>query len=168
VQGETEFVTPAELLVFLQDFFRESLDLFQARERVAESVSAYDANNAYQQVLGRQEVHLQWLADAIAALGGKPVESGGRREPAKPGRDASRGQIDSDVRDQSAFIERWTPRLEAVTNARDRKMLNLIVGEMKEHLRALQQAGEGRTDVLGRHADGKILRGQVMAARPKN
>jgi hypothetical protein len=47
-------------------------------------------------------------------------------------------------------------------------MLNLIVGEMKEHLRALQQAGEGRTDVLGRHADGKILRGQVMAARPKN
>jgi hypothetical protein len=56
----------------------------------------------------------------------------------------------------------------AVTNARHRKMLELILGEMTEHLRVLQQAADSRTDLLGRHSDGKVLRGSVMAARPKN
>ena len=55
-----------------------------------------------------------------------------------------------------------------VTNARHRKMLELILGEMQEHLRVLQQAADSRADLLGRHSDGKILRGSVMAARPKN
>ena len=59
-------------------------------------------------------------------------------------------------------------RVAAVTNARHRKMLELILGEMKEHLRVLQQALEGRTDLLGRHTDGKVLRGEVMATRPRN
>jgi hypothetical protein len=161
-------VTPAELLAFLQDFFRETLDLFHARETIARSVAAYDANNGYQQVLGRQDVHLQWLADAIVALGGTPPESGGSGETAKPGRDGARAQIDADARNQQAFVDRWIPRVESVTNARNHKMLNLILGEMKEHLRVLQQAAEGRTDILGRHSDGKVLRGHVMAARPKN
>ena len=65
-------------------------------------------------------------------------------------------------------MDRWTPRVAAVTNARHRKMLELILGEMKEHLRVLQQAAESRADLLGRHSDGKVLRGSVMAARPKN
>jgi hypothetical protein len=162
-------VSPAELLTFLQDFSRETLDLFMARQAIARSVSGYEANNAYQQVLGRQDVHLQWLGDAIAALGGTPVDLTDRKgEPAKVGREEPRTLIESDVRNQQAFIERWTPRVASVTNARDRKLLELILGEMKEHLRALQQAAEGRTDVLGRHTDGKVLRGHVMAARPKN
>ena len=58
--------------------------------------------------------------------------------------------------------------LDTVTNARQRKLLHLILGEMKEHLRVLEQASEGRADLLGRHSDGKVLRGSVMAARPKN
>ena len=32
----------------------------------------------------------------------------------------------------------------------------------------LLPAAERRSDVLGRHADGKVLRGTVLAARPKN
>jgi hypothetical protein len=168
VQGETEFVTPAELLAFLQDFFRETLDLFHARQTIARSVAAYDANNGYQQVLGRQEVHLQWLADAIAALGGTPSDPGAPGDAATPARDGATAQIDADVRSQRSFIDRWAPRVAEVTHARNRKMLDLIVGEMKEHLRVLQQAAEGRTDLLGRHSDGKVLRGQVIAARPKN
>ena len=60
------------------------------------------------------------------------------------------------------------PLVAAVTNARHRKMLELILGEMKEHLRVLQQAAESRSDLLGRHSDGKVLRGTVMAARPRN
>jgi hypothetical protein len=47
-------------------------------------------------------------------------------------------------------------------------MLELVLGEMSEHLRFLQQAAESRSDLLGRHSDGKVLRGTVMAARPTN
>jgi hypothetical protein len=54
-----------------------------------------------------------------------------------------------------------------VTNARHRKMLELILGEMAEHLRVFQQALEGRTDLIGRHADGKELSGLVLPGRPR-
>ena len=69
-------MTPSELLSLLNDFYRETFDFFMERQTNARSVAAYDANNGYQQVLGRQEVHLRWLADAIAALGGTVSESG--------------------------------------------------------------------------------------------
>ena len=167
LQGETEFVSPAELLIFLNEFHRDTLELFKARQTNAQSVAAYDANNGYQQVLGRQEIHLQWLSDAIAALGGTAADSPDQVS-GKASRETARSIIDSDAASQRAFIDRWAPRVATVTNARDRKMLELILGEMKEHLRVLQQASEGRADLLGRHSDGKVLRGSVMAARPKN
>ncbi len=161
-------MTPAELLALLQEFYRETLELFLSRQANAQSVVAYDANNAYQQVIGRQEVHLQWLADAIAGLGGTAADMADQAPMVKPSRAQAKALIDGDVRDQKAFIGRWAPRVTAVTNARNRKMLQLILGEMKEHLRVLQQAHEGRSDMLGRHADGKVLRGEVMPVRPKN
>lgn len=160
-------MNPAELLTFLSEFYRDTLALFKARQDHAQSVVAYDANNGYQQVLGRQEVHLRWLADAIAALGGTPADSPDEVS-GKRSRDSAKSIIDADAREQKTFIDRWTPRLPAVTNARHRKMLALILGEMKEHLRVLQQAAEGRADLLGRHSDGKVLRGFVMPARPRN
>jgi hypothetical protein len=167
LQSETEFVSPAELLIFLNEFHRETLDLFKARQTNAQSVAAYDANNGYQQVLGRQEVHLQWLADAIAGLGGAHADSPDQVS-GKASRENAKSIMDDDARSQGAFIERWAPRVPTVTNARNRKMLELILGEMKEHLRFLQQAAESRSDLLGRHSDGKVLRGTVMAARPRN
>jgi len=160
-------VSPAELLTFLNDFHRDTLALFKARLDNAQSVASYDANNGYQQVIGRQEVHLQWLGDAIRALGGTPADSADQVS-GKASRESGKSIIDADARDQKVFIERWTPVLDAVTNARHRKLLHLILGEMKEHQRVLEQASEGRADLLGRHADGKVLRGSVMAARPKN
>jgi hypothetical protein len=168
LQGETEFVTPAELATFLQDFHRETLDLFRALLSNARSVTAYDANNGYQQVIGRQEVHLQWLADAIADLGGAVANEPADPAPAKPSRDAARSIIEDDIGSQKAFIDRWSTRVPSVTHARNRKMLELILGETREHLRVLEQARDGRSDLLGRHADGKVLRGEVLAARPKN
>ena len=160
-------MSPAELLTFLNDFHRDTLALFKARQTNAQSVAAYDANNGYQQILGRQEVHLQWVRDAIAALGGTAADSLDSVS-GTASRETARSIIDADAADQKAFIDRWTPRLATVTNARHRKMLELILGEMKEHLRFLQQAAESRADLLGRHSDGKVLRGTVMAARPKN
>ena len=161
-------MTPAELLELLKTFHRETQELFVTRQRNAESVGAYEANNAYQQVIGRQEVHLQWLADAIETLGGTVPAN---PDPAPAGdvkRDRAHPVIESDARDQQAFIERWTPRLADVSHARNRTMLELLLGEMKEHLRMLSHARDGRSDVLGRHTDGKVTRGEVMAVRPTN
>jgi hypothetical protein len=159
-------VTPSELLALLDDFYRETLDLFKERQTNAQSVTAYDANNGYQQVLGRQEVHLCWLADAIAALGGTVSES--EESGGKLSTPSTRALIERDAASQKAFIGRWSPVVATVTNARHRKLLELILGEMKEHLRVLQQAAESRSDLLGRHSDGKVLRGTVMAVRPGN
>jgi hypothetical protein len=161
-------VTPPELLELLQDFHRDTLQLMLARQANARSVAAYDANNAYQQVLGRQDVHLRWVADAIAALGGS-VQNSPSGEVPHPVAQKNQVQqlLETDARAQREFLSRWAPRVEMVTNARHRKMLELIIGEMREHLRVFQQAVEGRTDVLGRHADGKVLSGSVMPARPR-
>ncbi len=168
LQRKTELVTPVELLTLLQDFYRETLQLTLTRQANARSVGAYDANNAYQQVLGRQDVHLRWLSDAIADLGGSvgDLPSG---EVADPVAQKNQGPqlIESDAQAQREFLKRWEPRVPAVTNARHRRMLELILGEMREHLRVFQQALDGRTDLLGRHADGKELAGEVMAARPR-
>jgi hypothetical protein len=167
LQGEADDVSPAELLQFLNEFHRDTLALFKARQTNAQSVAAYDANNGYQQILGRQEIHLQWLRDAIAALGSTAADTLDQVS-GTASRETARSIIDADAAGQKAFIDRWFPRTTSVTNARHRKMLELILGEMKEHLRVLQQAAESRADLLGRHADGKVLRGTVMAARPKN
>ena len=75
--------------------------------------------------------------------------------------------IEGDAQGQREFLKRWESRVATVTNARHQKMLELILGEMREHLRALQQTLDGRTDVLGRHTDGKVLSGVVLAARPR-
>ena len=160
-------MSPAELLAFLKDFHRETLELFKARQTNAQSVAAYDANNGFQQVLGRQEVHLQWLRDAIAALGATVADSLDQVS-GKASAETAKSIIDVDAANQKAVIDRWAPRVAMVTNARHRKMVELILGEMKEHLRVLQQAADSRADLLGRHSDGKVLRGSVMAARPKN
>jgi hypothetical protein len=161
-------VSPAELLQLVQDFFRETLDFFNSRQKISQSVAGYDANNGYQQVIGRQEVHLEWLSDAISALGGTVDERATAEGDTTPSRGDARSLIEADVQRQQQFLGRWPSRVAGVTNARHRKMLELILGEMKEHLRILQHAAEGRSDVLGPHSDGKLLRGVVLPVRPKN
>ena len=89
-------MSPAELLTFLNDFHRDTLALFKARQNNAQSVAAYDANNGYQQVLGRQEVHLRWLGDAIAALGGTPADSADQVS-GKASRESAKSIIDADA-----------------------------------------------------------------------
>jgi hypothetical protein len=169
LQSQAKFVTPPELLALLQEFYRETLALVQGRQVNARSITDYNANNAYQQVLGRQDVHLRWLSDAIDGLGGAGSSPGQAQEDAVTSapKDVA-GLVAADERNQHAFLERWTERVASVTHARHRKMLELILGEMQEHLRVLQQAQAGRGDMLGHQAKGKIERGEVMAARPKN
>ena len=162
-------MTPGDLLELLQQLYRETAELVMARQAAARGVTDYNANNAYQQVLGRQDVHLRWLADAIEGLGGAPAAPLELvNDDSQESRRDSKGLVQSDLQAQRALIERWAPKVATVTNARHRKMLDLILGEMGEHLRVFQHAADGRDDLLGRHSDGKVLRGEVMAARPRN
>jgi hypothetical protein len=162
-------VTPAELVSLLQGFYRETSELLLARQARARSVTSYEANNAYQQVLGRQDVHLRWLSDAITDLGGTIPEVGADESQATTAKGTDvRSIVEADARAQQAFIDRWAPRVATVSNARHRKMLELILGEMAEHFRVFEQSLEGRTDMLGRHTDGKVLRGAVLSGRPRS
>ena len=54
-----------------------------------------------------------------------------------------------DARDAQAFVDRWRPRTEAMSDARHRRMLQVILGEALEQKRFFEQALAGRTDLLG-------------------
>ncbi len=65
-----------------------------------------------------------------------------------------------------AFVERWKPRVEAMTNARHRGMLRVILGETLEQQRFFEQALAGRDDLLGRRtSDVGVRVGEVMQTR---
>ena len=78
----------------------------------------------------------------------------------------TRRVIEEDARDAQAFVERWRPRAEAVTNARHRGMLRVILGETLEQKRFFEQALTGRTDLLGRRGEQVgPSHGSVLATR---
>jgi len=146
------------LLPLLQEFHREKLAMFLRHEAGARLVGQYDANNTYQYILNREDVQLSWLATAIADLGGQTAAAvDPQREAAGKGADAARAVIEADARDAQAFVDRWKPRVAAMTNARQSGMLRVILGETLEQQRFFEQALAGRVDLLGR-------RGQSLAA----
>jgi hypothetical protein len=147
-------VKPADLLAILRDFHREKLTLRQRHVAVAKQVSQYDANNTYQYVINREDLHLSWLEAAIAELDGATE---GVAEPVLPklGRKESfLPMVRQDAKDADAFVARWRARLEGVTNARQHNMLKLILGETLEQKRFFDQIAAGRTDQLGRRSNG--------------
>ena len=80
--------------------------------------------------------------------------------------DAAHPVIEGDARDAQAFVDRWQPRVEAMTNARHRGMLRVILGETLEQKRFFEQALAGRTDLLGKRAEqlGPAI-GEVLPTR---
>jgi hypothetical protein len=166
LQRETKLVNPTDRLALLQEFYREKAALFLRHQAGAESVSAYDSNNAYQYVLAREDAHLQWLRRAIEELGASagelplrsPLASGSTAE-------AARTLAGEDARTAAEFLARWQPRVAAMTHARDRKMLELVLGEVAEHQRFFSQAAEGSVDLLGRRPDGAGTGGGVLPRR---
>jgi hypothetical protein len=161
LQGEAEGVKPAEQLALLQDFYRDRLALFNRHLEGARVVVDYEFNNAYQYVIAREEVHLNWLCAAVADLGGTvPTDI---KNLAAPGAQAA--VLDDDVRQQQAFVDRWRERVEKMTNARHRSMLKVMLGEMLEHKRFFEQAKAGREDLLGRRMPGASTGDGVLPTR---
>jgi hypothetical protein len=152
LQGKAEFVT--DLLLLLQELYRDKLTLLLRHETAARHIGQYDINNTYQYIINREDVQLSWIATAITELDGTVPESAdAERTVAGKGAAAAHAVIEEDERETQAFVDRWRPRMAGMANARHAQMLQVILGEALEQKRFFEQALAGRTDLLGRRAD---------------
>jgi len=154
------------MLELLREFHRDKLALRQRHVAAARHVRDYELNNAYQYVIAREDTQVGWLHDAVTDMGGRPddVPEPEVKAPGK-GSEAQKSILAADRDLARAAIEKWRPRIQALPNARHRTMLQVIIGETLEHLRMFEQALGGRTDVLGRRADGAGTDGAVLPTR---
>ena len=157
---------PADQLELLSEFYRDKAGLRARHVAGARLVRDFDFNNTYQYVISREDVQLTWLRDAIADLGGRVDEVAEPSLQAEGKGNEAQARVLAEDRDLArGFVERWRDRVEKVTNARNRIMLRVILGETREHERFFEQALAGRTDLLGRSADGARTRGAVISTR---
>jgi len=159
-------VKAAESIELLREFYRDKASIRQRHVAGARFVTNYDFNNTYQYVIAREDVQLRWLLDAIADLGGSVEDvAEPTLNPSGRGEQAQTSILREDSSGAQAFVDRWRDRVEKMTNARNRNMLNVILGETMEHKRFFDQALAGREDLLGRRADGAGTGGGVMPTR---
>jgi hypothetical protein len=160
-------VKPGEHLGLLQGVYRDKQALYRRHQAGAAGMPAYDGNNVYQYILAREDAHLQWLSSAIGDGSAAPSDSGpGIDLPATgKGDDRIRAIAQDDARTAREFLARWQPRAAALTHARDRRMIELILGETAEHQRLFEQVASGRDDVLGRRPEGAGTGGGVLPVR---
>jgi uncharacterized protein (DUF1501 family) len=159
-----------ELRRFLSEITADRLALIQRHEASARVVSHYDFNNAYQYVIAREETHLGWLQAALNEIDAPvPVAS-----PISPVSDVHKGKSDAsafrdilseEARLLGAFVDKWRDRVKALSHARHRTMLNVVLGESLEHKRLFEQAAAGFEDVIGRRTGGVARVGAVLPAR---
>jgi hypothetical protein len=155
------------MLGLLREFYRDKAVMRHSHVSAARFVSDYNFNNTYQYVIAREDMHVRWLADAVADLAGaaeEPAMSAEAQSPAR-GRDAQRSVIESNSKEAQGFLDKWRPRIHALPNARHRQMLNVILGETLEHKRFFDLALAGRDDLLGRRSDGMGTGGGVLGSR---
>jgi hypothetical protein len=166
LQRKAKDVKPTELVALLQECYRERLAMVERHKAVATHVTDYDVNNAYQYIVNREETHLRWIADALDEAGASVPDSAAAPSITKDrAKDAWRGLVGEDARMGQAFLDKWRPRVETLTQARDRTMLRLMLGEVQEQTRTFEQASAGVDDLLGRKDVGSGKRGEVGAAR---
>jgi hypothetical protein len=161
-----------ELHSTLSEFTADRLALLHRHEAGARAVSHYDFNNTYQYVIGREETQLGWLRNALAELGAQvPAAAAALAVPQAPKASkkmdarAYTGILSDDAHHLARFVEKWSGRVEEVTHARHRTMLNVILGESREHQRLFEQAAAGFEDLLGRRTGGVARVGGVLPVR---
>jgi uncharacterized protein (DUF1501 family) len=165
-----------ELKQLLTTFTAERLALLQRHEAGARVVSHYDFNNTYQYVINREEMQLGWLENALADLG-LPLPAAAstlpvpdvQKQTVKRGKEVApsifRPVLDDDAQGLGDFVARWRDRVQAMTHARHRTMLNVILGESLEHQRLFEQAAAGLEDLLGRRTGDVPRVGEVLPVR---
>ena len=166
-------VTETDLRRFLSEFSAERLALYERHVAAAAVVAHYDFNNMYQYVIAREETHLAWLATALAECGAEPPPASAaipvppvgavKGDVAVPA--AYREVLEDDAARLGAFVERWRPRVAALSHVRHRTLLQVVLGESREHQRLFEQAAAGFEDVLGRRTGGVERQGAVLSTR---
>ena len=149
----------------IRDFYFERVALLMRHEDVAVTITDYDINNAYQYIIAREETHLSWLQHALLDLGAPMPQDPARGAALSIKGDGWKALAAADAKANAQFVDKWRPRLETITNARHKGMLNVILGEMLEHKRLFDQAAEGRRDLIGTSLDINDHTGKVMTAR---
>jgi hypothetical protein len=166
LQGKAERVKPTETLQRLLDVYAEKARLRERHVAAAAAIGQYDVNNTYQYVIAREDQHLAWLADAIGDAGvAIPADAPGESLAAAKGDEAVRQMAKADADALDAFVASWRPRLGAMTQARHKRMLELMLGEMLEQARLFHQAAGGELDLLGRRTGGARMPGTVLPTR---
>jgi uncharacterized protein (DUF1501 family) len=172
VQGKAEVVKASDLQHTLEAFAADRIALLHRHEAGARAVSHYDFNNTYQYVINREETQLGWLRNALGEFGAAlPGAAAALAMPtlSKPSKKSApaayAGILEDDARHLQQFVERWTDRVEAVTHARHRGMLKVILGETLEQQRLFEQAAAGFEDLLGRRTGGVARVGGVLPTR---
>jgi hypothetical protein len=159
-------VKPSDALELLREVYRDKSAMRERHAASAAFVADYDFNNTYQYVIAREDVQLNWLRDAVSERGGAPQDQAEPKLNVQGRRDEAQRRVVTEDRDAAqAFVDRWRPRVEAMTNARNRVMLRVILGETLEQKRFFDQMLAGRTDLLGRRADGAGTKGDVLPTR---
>lgn len=161
-----------DLPQLLSAFAADRVAILERHEAGARVVSHYDFNNAYQYVIAREETHLQWLQTALAEFKAPlPPPSSPLVVPELPKSrtapvdGAFRSILEDDAKQLAVFVERWKGRVDAMTHARHRLMLNVILGESREHQHLFEQAAAGLEDLLGRRTGGVARQGNVLPVR---
>jgi len=154
----------------LRELYGDKLSALLRHEAHARLIRQYDFNNTYQYIINREETQLSWLARAITELGaavpGAPAQSEAPAPNVGRGAHAADRLFEEDAREAAAFVERWRPRADTLTDARHRGTMRVILGETLEQKRFFEQALAGQTDLLGKRTDGVGARvGEVMAIR---
>ena len=159
-------MTAKQMLEFLVEFHRDKAALRKAHEASSRFVRDYNFNNTYQYVIAREDMHVRWVEDAIVDHGAQvPDVPAPEVKPPGKGDAAQQWVIRADRDGAEKFVAKWRSRVDALPNARNRTMLNVIIGETLEQQRFFEQALEGREDLLGRRADGMGTPGQVLPTR---
>ena len=160
-----------DLRQLLNDFTAERLAILQRHEASARVVSNYDFNNTYQYVISREETHFAWMQNALAEFGvavpppaaALPVPEAPKGKKLQPS--AFKGILEEDARTLRGFVERWRARIDVMTHARHRTMLNVVLGESLEHVRLFEQGAAGDEDLLGRRTSLAERVGAVLPHR---
>jgi hypothetical protein len=166
LQGEAEGVKNPEQLALLQEFYKDRLALMTRHVEGAKAVSDYEFNNTYQYVIAREELHTQWVRDAILDLGGEaPTTITAIPVPSGKGLALQTAIFEDDVRNQQSHVDKWRKRIEPMTNARHRNMINVVLGETLEHKRFFEQAKAGNDGLLGTRMPGASTGDGVLGTR---
>ena len=153
------------LAELIRDMYLERVSLLMRHEDVAQVVTDYDINNAYQYIIAREQTHLSWLQHALLDLGAALVTDPSRGPSLSAKGDAWKALAADDAKANAQFVEKWRPKVETVSNARHKGMLKVILGETLEHKRLFDQAAAGNRNLIGTSLEINDHSGAVMPVR---